>query len=104
MIAEDWWGCDRGGTTIVEIKKSALGGHSRTNENVQEAERIGGKQTGDIYKRVRERKERNVKKRNKKGGRRVRDTKTREIMGGGGMKIHQSRREREKIRDRCEKY
>lgn len=69
MIAEDWWGCDRGGTTIVEIKKSALGGHSRTNENVQEAERIGEKQTGDIYKRVREREreEENVKKRNKKG-------------------------------------
>ena len=72
MIAEDWWGCDRGGTTIVEIKKSALGGHSRTNENVQEAERIGEKQTGDIYKRVRERErerrgKENVKKRNKKG-------------------------------------
>lgn len=68
MIAEDWWECDRGGTTIVEIKKSALGGHSRTNENVQEAERIGEKQTGDIYKRAKERerekkrKEENVKK------------------------------------------
>lgn len=94
MIAEDWWGCDRGGTTIVEIKKSALGGHSRTNENVQEAERIGGKQTGDIYKRVRERKERNVKKRNKKGGRRVRDTKTREIMGGRNENSPKQEREK----------
>lgn len=63
MIAEDWWGCDRGGTTIVEIKKSALGGHSRTNENVQEAERIGEKQTGDIYKWVKKREKEREKRR-----------------------------------------
>lgn len=64
MIAEDWWECDRGGTTIVEIKKSALGGHSRTNENVQEAERIGEKQTEiSINARKRERERKREKRR-----------------------------------------
>lgn len=71
-----------------------MGGHSRTDENVQEAERIGEKQTGDIYKR--ERKEENVRK--KEIGREgdAREIQKQGRLWGEGKFIKAAERERER--------